>query len=306
MSWAQVETFLRDKQGRIYVNPAKDYIQPFELSTDRPNNIITLAPGETAGPFPFTARYDGPIEVFYVKVVVFDTNNVPVTDYNIDWFLEHPGKRKQFSNRMIPLIATAGDAGRPYVLPETIFLPAVQSLQVTFRNNDAVNQRRVELVLGGVKFYPNAAPGVIRKEIWGYIERRERTYVYWQTTDREVVIPASATGQEEFATVPDDTDLEVFKLSARSTGAFRVELRDGQNDRALTGNRIHSSLIFGAHDPTAAGGGVGGSGGVFPGRWATSFLVRRSVQLRLVFDNLTALSNTVKVVLAGRKVIYAG
>jgi len=314
MSWAQIPTFRADEKGRVYVEPAKDYIQPFELPIDRPNQLITIPPSGVVGPFPLTARYDGPIEVFFIKAVVYSPAqqggfDTPVTDYNIDFLLEHAGKRKQFSNRRVPLIACSGDGGRPYVLPETIFIPAVQSLQVTFFNNDPVNTRVIEFVLGGIKFYPNAAPQKVRDDVWGYVERRERTYGYWQTTDAGVVIPlgpgVAATDFPATATVPDDTDLEIFKLTAQATGAFRCQIKDGQTDRGVTGAKIHGSLLFGGHQATAMGGGLGGSGGVFPARWATSFLVRRSIQLAFLFDNLTTAENTVKIVLGGRKLAYA-
>ncbi|MGI0149766.1 MAG: hypothetical protein ACREDF_09590 [Thermoplasmata archaeon] len=305
MSWAQVPTFLRDKQGRTYLNPAKDWVQPFELSVSKPNQVITLAAGERRGPFPLTAQYDGPIEVFYVKVVVYDDTDTPVTDYDIDFLLEHPGKRIQFSPRMVPLLACSGDGGRPYVLPETIFIPPVQSLNITLRNRDLVNERRVEIVLGGIKFYPNQAPGMIKKEVWEYIERRERTYAYLNTTDEEIVLPAGATDDPNFMTIPDNADFECFKLTAQSTAPFRCRIRDGQNDRALTGDKIHSSLLFGAHQVTAAGGGVGGSGGIFPARWATSWMIRRSLKVQLDIDNLDTVNpNTVKPVFGGRKVSY--
>ena len=306
MPWSQVDTFVRDKKGRVYINPAKDYVQPFELGTDRPNRIVTLAAGAEVGPVTLSAKYDGPIEMFYVKALVTDDAGVPVTDYDIDIFIEHPGKRKQFMNRnTIPLIAIAGDAGRPYVLPESIFLPAVQSLNVTFRNNDGANERRVQLVFGGIKFYPNSAPSKLRKELWGYIEKRERTYCYWQTTDQDVVLTALQAGLSAFATMPDDTDMEIFKLTARSTGRFETKLIDGQNDRAITSGFIDASLQWGGHDPAPLGGGIGGSGGVFPYRFASSFLIRRSVQFEIQFTDLSNAGNTVKVVLGGRKVAYA-
>jgi len=316
MSWAQIETFKRDpKTGSVYINPAKDYIQPFELTIDKsssvPANLVSLPAGANVGPFPMSARYDGPIEIFYVKVRVTDANGADVQDYDIDWLLEHPGKRKIFmpQGKLVPLIACAGDGGRPYILAETIFLPAVQSLNVTFINNDLANTRIVELVLGGMKMYPNAAPKPVRNEIQDYIDRRERTYTYFMTTDAVPILAAAggagSTDVDAFATVPDDTDLEIIKLTARSTGPFRTIVKDGTNDRGLTGNKIHSSLMFGGHDPTAMGGGLGGSGGIFPYRWPTSWLVRRSTQVQFKLDNLTAAPNTVKMVLGGRKVSYA-
>jgi hypothetical protein len=125
MSWGQVPTFLRDKNsGEIYMNPAKDWVQPFELTVSKPNQIIKLLAGETRGPFPLTAQYDGPIECFYVKCNVYAPAADPslpgalLQTYDIDFLLEHPGKRIQFSNRKVPLIALSGNGGQPYVLSE--------------------------------------------------------------------------------------------------------------------------------------------------------------------------------------------
>lgn len=304
MSWAQVPTFKRDREGRIRVNDEKDYIRPFELTIDAPNQIVTMAASTRVGPFALSARHDGPIEVFYIKAHVTDENGATVTDYNIDFQLSHPGKRKIFSNRFIPLIACAGDAGRPYVLPESIFLPAIQALLVEFNNIDTA-QRTVEFVLGGVKYYPNSAPKALRKELWNYIERRERTYTYLMTTDEELSLTGSETQNSSFLTVPDDADLEVLKMSCEATGDFRMRIKDSENDRAVTGNQIRASLLFGGHIATAMGGGIGGSGGVFPARWATSLLVRRSTQLELITNELSGSANIVKPVFAGRKISYA-
>ena len=90
MSWGQVPTFLRDKQtGKIYMNPAKDWVQPFELTTSKPNQIIQVPAGGRAGPIPLTAQYDGPIEAFYVKANVYDTDGTTLLhSYDVDFLLE--------------------------------------------------------------------------------------------------------------------------------------------------------------------------------------------------------------------------
>lgn len=312
MSWGQVPTFLRDKQsGKIYMNPAKDWVQPFELTVSKPNQLIHMNAGENRGPFPLTAQYDGPIELFYVKCNVYAEDDQDPTipgallqNYDIDFLLEHPGKRIQFSNRKVPLIALSGNAAQPYVLPETIFLPPVQSLNFTLVNNDLNTPVFVEFVLGGIKFYPNQAPaGEIKDEVWKYVDRRERTYCYFQTTDEPVVLTAN---QENifFMTIPDNSDFECFKLTQQSTDVFRCLVRDGQNDRALTGDRVHRDLLFGGHAQMPLGAGFLGSGGIWPARWASSWLIRRSTKVQLDLLNLTAADNTVKVIFAGRKISY--
>jgi len=305
MSWAQVPTLKRRPDGTVFVNPEKDYIRPFELSPDKPNKVVTLAANQTVGPFPLTAKHDGPIECFFQKVVVYDEEDIPLTDYNIDFVLQFPTKRKIMSNLPIPLIACAGDAGRPYVLPESIFIPAISALQITFYNRDA-SIRKVEFVMGGIKYYINSAPQAPRAELASYQQRREATYTYWLTTDELPILTASETGADFFLTIPDDTDMEVLKLSAEATGAFRALIKDAESDRAVTnGEAMHCSLLFGGHVATALGGGLGGSGGVFPARWATSYLARRSAKIQVLLDDLSGSTNTIKLVFGGRKIAYA-
>lgn len=306
MTWNQVPTFLRDEEGRVFVNPAKQFVQPLELPIDIPNRTVNLVASGRSGPFPISARYDGPYEAFYIKVLVTDTNGDPLTDYNIRWFLEHPGKRIQFMPQPVPLIATAGDAGRPFVLPETIFVPRVQALTVTFFNDDLV-VRNVEFVLGTIKYYENSAPEELRKEMFKYVERRERTYAYFLPPDNGfTTLTALQTDVNATVTIPDDADMEIFKLTAEATGRFRAQLRDGTNSRAIISQRLDASLIFGGHVATAMGGGLGGSGGCFPARWPTSYLARRSTQLEWTFDDLSNAGNTVRPILCGRKIRYNG
>jgi len=301
-----IQTILRDDQGRLFINPAKEYIRPFELPMDKPNRTILIPPGQQVGPIPLTAKLDGPIELFYIKVLVTDLAGVPVTAYDIDWQIEHAGKRKIFSNRVMPLSATAGDAGRPYVLPETIFIPAVQSINLTLFNRDTVNARNVTIFFGGIKYYHQAAPAEIRKDLLGYVERRERTYTYWLLTDTLIVLAAGEANRSALMTISDDADMEVFKLTSKSTGAYESEVLDSEYARSLTaGVKIHNSLLFGGHDATALADGLGGSGGIFPARWPTSLLLRRSGKFELLITDLSGAQNTVKPVFAGRKISYA-
>jgi len=301
----QVPTFKRDSQGRIFVNPERQFVKPFELTVSAPNNTFTIAAGGRAGPFPFTARWDGPLELFYLKVSVGDEEGVEnfLTDYAIRVLIESPGKRKQLMNRPIHLTSIAGCAGRVFVLPETIFLPNPQSLDVTFFNDDAA-VRTVEMTIGAIKFYPNQAPEAIRRDLYGYASLRSRTYCYFQTTEADTQLTPGSTATN-FANVPDDSDLEVFKLTARDSspvGSFRTRIRDMATDSALTGDAIIAPNLWGGHDPTPIGGNIRGSGGIFPYRLATTLLLRRSTQLEFITTELGGATHTIQYVMSGRKV----
>lgn len=306
--WAQIPSFRRRKTGPrpedfvIEVNPLKDYAVPFDLTPDKVNgtHVVTLAANQQGAEVPMTARHDGPIEGFAIKAIVLDSNNAPVAAPVIRVEIQHVGKRKLLMNRPIDLRTIMGDAGRPYVLPETIFLPAIQSLTLRLFNDENA-ERRVEFVVHGVKYYEHAAPDSMRKELYEYTERRERTYTYWQTTDQVVALGGSATGVSADLTMPDDADFEIMKATCASDAAFRVDYVDGGTDRAYTASRIHDSLFFGGFSPTAI---ASGAGGVFPSRWATSLLVRRGIKNRFVMDNLSAQTNNVFITLAGRKISY--
>ncbi len=210
MVWNQVPTFKRDQEGRIMVNPERQFVKPFILPSDAPNQVMTIPAGGRFGPVSFTSRWDGPIEIFAIVATVGDEEGIAnfQTDYRIRVFIESPGKRKNLMNRPIQLIGMAGQAGIPGILSESIFLPNPQSLNLTAFNDDAA-ERSVEITLYGIKFYPNRASEQIRKSLYGYASLRTRTYNYWMTTENDVTLTPGAVANN-FITVPDDSDMEIY------------------------------------------------------------------------------------------------
>jgi hypothetical protein len=307
MVWNQVPTFKRDQGGRIMVNPERQFVKPFILPSDAPNQVMTIPAGGRFGPVSFTARWDGPIEIFAILATVSDENGIAnfLQDYNIRVFIESPGKRKNLMNRPIHLIGMAGQAGIPSILSESVFLPNPQSINLTAFNDDA-NIRNVEISLACIKFYPNRAPEQIRKSLYGYASLRTRTYAYWMTTENDVTLTAGSTANN-FITVPDDADMEIYKLTAHDTNvtagqSFRTRIREMSTDSAMTGDRIIAPNLWGGHQATPIGGGIGGSGGLFPNRLPTTMLVRRSTQLQFETLEVGGGNHTIQYICHGRKV----
>lgn len=310
MSWHQVPTFKRTKDGEIYVNPEKQYLQPFELPIDAPNQVVNLPAGARVGPLPMTARWDGPIEIFYIKASVLNVEpGVYDQVYDIDILIDAPGKRKRLMSRRIPLRAIAGDGSRPYILPESILLPNPQSLDITLFQNGAAAQD-VEITFGGIKYFPNSAPNKLREQLYGYAQLRERTYAYFLTTDEPITVTPGGVDIINLMTMPDDADMEIFKLTCAQSlpypagqQTFRTRIRDMVTDRAITGAKIIAPNLFGAHINSVTD--VGGSGGILPYRFATTLMMRRSTQMELVTDDAgTPLEFTVNPVFGGRKISY--
>ena len=307
MVWNQVPTFKRDQEGRIMVNPERQFVKPFILPSDAPNQVMTIPAGGRFGPVAFTSRWDGPIEIFAIVATVGDEEGIGnfQTDYRIRVFIESPGKRKNLMNRPIQLIGMAGQAGIPGILSESIFLPNPQSLNLTAFNDDAA-ERSVEITLYGIKFYPNRASEQIRKSLYGYASLRTRTYNYWMTTENDVTLTPGAVANN-FITVPDDSDMEIYKLSAVDSNlnvgqTFRTRIREMATDSAMTGARIIAPNLWGGHQVTPIGGGIGGSGGFFPNRLPTTMLVRRSTQLEFETLEVGGGNHTIQYICHGRKI----
>ena len=300
----QIPTFLRDEKGNIFVNPAKDFVIPFDLYTDPrgtpPTNIVTVGAGLTVGPLPMSVRSDGPFEGFYQVI--------RATSQDMTVFLEHPARQKFLMNRPIHIGTLMGDGGRSAVLPETVFIPAIEVMLATFQNLDTQNAQDIEFGFEGIKMLPNKAFTDLKKEMFSYIQRRERTYPYWQTSDDDIVVPGGAVNQDFLFTVPSDADLEVFKVTSW-TDADGVDIRgrvyDGNEDRAMSNSPGHLSLVAGGMDATALAGLSGDTGGIYPKRYATSWLIRRGTTFKVQLSNPGQTDVRVYLTFWGRKIQYS-
>lgn len=265
-------------------------------------NVITVGAGAAVGPFPMTVRYDGPFEGFYQMI--------RASSQEMTLFLELPGRKRFLMNREIHLGTLIGDAGRSGVIPETIFVPAVQVVLARFRDLSG-SQQTVEYGLSGIKYYPMQAPQEVRKEMFSYLERRERTYPYWLTSDEDIVLTPLQTGVFATFTVPGDTDLEIFKCTAWTDQAgsvgktIRGQIFESQDGRPLSNSMMDISLLMGGLDATALAGQFLNSGGIFPKRYATSWLVRRGTKFSVKLDSSSTATVRVFLTFWGRKISYS-
>lgn len=265
--------------------------------------MVTAGAGVRIGPFAMNVKHDGPFEAFFMSL--------RATQNDGTIFIEHAGKRKYLMNRPIHVMTLKADAGRAGVLAETIWIPAIQGLFVTFENFSG-SSSDYEFVLSGVKYYQNNIEPKLRSELLAYTQRRERTNCYFLTSDEDISMPALGAAavirRTANFTVPDDADFEIFGLSIWTdqaiAGAIRGRIFDGATDRALSNSPVHVSMLGGGQVATAMAGQTDNPGGIYKKRYATSWLVRRGTRFRIEWESTVNAVVRVFPTFWGRKISY--
>ena len=147
-----IPTYLKAKdqhgQPAVIVNPLKDYVRPFWLSTDEPNENLAVPASGSSAPTNLTVTAEGHFEGAYFTSFRSDPMTI---------LMNYPGKRMNLMNREIHLDTIAQLGETPFILPETLWVPAIRSINVTFRNLTA-NPATVRFVCHGRRWYHYEAP----------------------------------------------------------------------------------------------------------------------------------------------------
>jgi hypothetical protein len=216
-----------------------------------------------------------------------------------------PGTSRRLQNRenhMDNIVAGGGGSGigagfgasRPFIWPESYFMnveDAGRAMIVTFRDLTGA-PNTIQLVLHGRRFYNKEAPYEVYEKMYQTFGRKERTNVYFQTTDDAAVIPAVVGSLlNSPSRVTDEADFEIFKITSSSTGAYEFRLRVAANSRPLS------------NDFVLVDGGTGSA--EFPFIFQEPWLVERNHSIMVEFRNLIAGANTVFFTMTGRRLHYA-
>lgn len=280
-------TYIRRPDGSVFINPAKRHVKPYALVT-RPT-IVTVAGGGSSPPITMPIDTQGHFESFYA--VCDRTGPATVTLFD-------PGTNRFLMNREIHIdtivSGLSGTGGqRPFIWPESYFFnveDAGRAMIVQFRDLSG-DTNDIRFMLEGRRFYTKEAPPEIYQKMYEYFGRKERTNVYFLTTDQEVNLPAATTDTAAFARVTDEADYEVFKIASVSDGPFEWTIRDTGTGRILS-NDFHTNTM---RTGTAE----------FPFIFVEPLLVERNYQLQINFRNLSGVPNRVFFTMIGRRLYYA-
>jgi len=293
-----IPTILKDADGNLCVNDAKQFVKPFSLTPDAPNASLALAAAVAAqASAPMTITQEGPFEGY--SLIAQSTRFTAVGDHECTCMITDNGSRKQLMNRECHANTIFGTPNFPMVLPQRMFLHENRSLRIRFQNIFA-NANAVRSVIHGRRWYPtSAASGYIDEEVRKLLERSQLATPYFLTTEGvidELTVAAGATSYF----LPSDADsyFECFKMAAVAydtttntiTGTFDIIFRDAETRRELETGLLSNQLCIGT--------------GLTPFILAESWLIRPKQRVEVQITNTTASGNNIDVYLTfiGRKI----
>ena len=282
-----IPTYIKRPDGSVYINPTKRNVKSFALVTSP--TITTLGAGGTSAPITMPVDTQGHFEAFYA--VADRTGPCTITIFD-------PGTSRYLMNREIHIdtivSGISGNGGqRPFIWPESYFMnveDAGRALVVQFRDLSG-STNNVRFMLEGRRFYTKEAPPEVYQKMYEYFGRKERTNVYFLTTDQAVTLPASSTTVTNgYCRVTDEADFEIYKICAVSQGPFEYTLRDTSSGRILSNDYTSNTMRTGNAE--------------YPFIFPEPILIERNYQLQFDFRNLSGASNAVYITLIGRRLYY--
>lgn len=282
-------TYIRKPDGTVYINPAKRHVKPYALITNP--GLVTVPALNSSPPITMPVDTQGHFEIFYA--VCDRTGPATMTIFD-------PGTSRFLMNREIhidTIVSGMSGAGgqRPFIWPESYFLnveDAGRAMIVQFRDLSG-DDNDIRFMFEGRRFYTKESPPDIYAKMYEYFGRKERTNIYFLTTDQDVTLPSAGAPVETqaFARVTDEADFEIFKICSVSDGPYEWTIRDTGTGRILS-NGFHSNTM---RTGTAE----------FPFIFVEPLLVERNYQLQISFRNLSGVTNRVWFTMVGRRLYYA-
>lgn len=273
-----IPTFV-DENGEIKYHPLVDYIRSGDYGLNPPNNVINLVAGARSQLLPLTARSDG--YLILTKMMAWRTGGATIR-------IVDQARQCQWMNNEVHMDTICGIGGFPAMLPETKVIEPTASMLVEFRDLSGF-PNRIDFNFGGAKLYHENAP---QDEVVRFLGRKELiTYPYFMTPDiGAFTIPPGLLGgvSQQFFTMSDKFDFEIFKINAIFDEDFTYEIRH-RGDTLSNNAQVHCMT----------GTGIG----AFPYVLPQPFMFRRNERIEINFTNLSPINpNVVYFTLIGRAI----
>jgi hypothetical protein len=264
-----MKTFIRDKDGALYLNDSIRYQKSVLLAPTSNQYPLSIAAAPGAGQrtpsaiVPIEGPAAGFTEVTRLYGLHGSTDNaavqarlsVEITDtlyrrilMNRDILVNHV-----FGQRLVPPNVVVTMAA-PFQTVESLLLDPQQTLAFQFFNNSTAGASSFRFHLEG---RTTESPAWNRSDVQAHLQaaRARKPYIYpfWITTDAPVSIPAGGT-LTSFMTVTRDIRLVLFacvetSISAGAAGdlneRYTLEILDGQTQRPMSTQPVARTALAG-------------------------------------------------------------
>lgn len=283
-----ISTYKKRPDGSIYINPPKRHVRAYTIQAE--DNPVVTVPANGRATARFAIDTQGHFE--WLKTVFRATSD----EVLINIFDE--GRRRDLMNEPCHLATIAGDAQRPFLLPESYFLNTEngpRSIMVEFEDLSGA-ENNVELALLGRRWYHSESPPEVQREMRDFFQKRERNNVYWLTPQNDVTLPANGRleGQQApLLVATNEADTEIFKFMVHPVNAqFEFQIRELRSNRALSSGFVDGRNGFGD--------------GRFPYILPESLLLERNYELRIDLRDISGTEQNLFFTAATRRLYYAG
>lgn len=198
------------KTRNFGIAPDFDAIIPFWLTTDPPNQQVTVPAGDKSSAYPMSYRYRGPFRGHYLFY------NADRDDLLISIIDGRDGYAYTMKGMGVHLQTIASDdPGFPSILPEALVLQHRAHITVHFTNLDSTNDANIRFMIQGFAFEPTRVKtSSMRDKIAGTLDRMHFLRPHFATLDDGVATVSANSEGRFFMTIDDAGYFEVFKITA--------------------------------------------------------------------------------------------
>jgi hypothetical protein len=217
------------------------------------------------------------------------------------------GRQYSWMSKPIHIDNIAGTAQRPFIFPESYFLNVAngqRALTVQFTDVSNLHTNNIRFSLHGRRFLYNEAPLEIYSKMKEYFMLKERTNLFFLTTEDLTTGLTGIGGANNIQTtefrVTSDAYFEILKMVAVETPVspatftgYEVILEEYSTGRKLMNSAVRGSNVFGTAQ--------------YPFIPFESYLLERDYRLKLTVQNLNpnpAESCDYQFCLIGRRIPY--
>lgn len=273
----KLTTFVQDANGKVSYHPLRLFIEPYTLTVDSPNQIISLAANAKSTQYPMSVSHFGHFNM--ESFVAYNTGPATIK-------IKDAARNLYLMNDEIHMDTICGSGKVPFILMEDMLLEANRYITIEVKDVSGL-ANDIFFAIDGSRIYHLSAPKEALDEFLGK-RRLVETVPYFLTTDNGAFTIAGGVGNTavKTATVDSFFDLELDKIMSVSNEDYTFRII--HNGRELSPVEVNRRLVTGV--------------GEFPHVLRSKFLVNRNEQLEIHFTNLSANDNTIYFTMHGRAI----